>query len=559
MIEEIRKEVRGEERKEKQHAKGKLTARERLEILLDDISEFQPIELGVVSPMYKKIAGDGVIAGIGKIHGRTTFVFSQDFTVIGGSFGIKHAEKIARTISLAIKAGAPVVGIYDSGGARIQEGSASLHSLGLIFYENVRASGYIPQIAIMAGPCAGGASYSPALMDFVIATEKSFMYLTGPQVVKTVLGLDITHEALGGGSVHATKSGVAHFLAESDEDAIAIARHLLTYLPSNALEDPPRRKVSDSIERPLEAPAIIPEDQMKAYDVHLLIEDIFDRGSFLELRAGRAQNAVVGFATLGGEVVGVVANNPAHLGGVIDIDASDKIARFVRTADAYNIPIITLVDAPGFMPGPDQEHGGIIRHGAKVIYAYSEASVPKITVIVRKAYGGAYIAMGSKSMGADLLYALPTAEIAVLGAEAAVRIIHRRELASAEDPEEKLKELVKEYREKYLKPQFALSVGIIDEIIKPEDLRKRLYKGIEFLKEKSEAMRIPKKHGIFPVRSFSRIFSTLSMSFFDLSSSPLLRYTLAKPKSILPLSREDAFLEYLIAILKLSSASSRSS
>ena len=499
-FEDVRKTVRGDERKEKQHAKGKLTARERLELLLDDINEFQPIELGVVSPIYKQIYGDGVIAGIGKIHGRTTFVFSQDFTVIGGSFGIKHAEKIARLIRMAIEAGAPVVGIFDSGGARIQEGAASLHSLGLIFRENVRASGYIPQIAIMAGPCAGGASYSPALMDFIVATEKSFMYLTGPQVVKTVLGLDITHEELGGGEVHFTKSGVAHFLTESDEDAIALTRHLLTYLPQNALEKPPRVPTNDPIDRVINAEAIIPKDPMKAYDVRDLIEEVFDRGSFLEVRAGRAQNVVVGFARLGGDVVGIVANNPAHLGGVIDIDASDKIARFVRLCDAYNIPIITFVDAPGFMPGPDQEHSGIIRHGAKVIYAYSEATVPKITVIVRKAYGGAYIAMGSKSMGGDILYALPTAEIAVLGPEAAVKIIHRRELQAAEDPEKLLKELVEEYRNKYLTPKFALSVGIIDEIINPNDLRIKLRRAIEFLYEKStDFIRIPKRHGIFPV------------------------------------------------------------
>ncbi len=499
--EEIRNIVRGEDRAEKQHAKGKLTARERLELLLDDISEFQPIELGVVSPMYKQIYGDGVIAGIGRIHGRTTFVFSQDFTVIGGSFGIKHAEKIARLIRMAISAGAPVVGIFDSGGARIQEGAASLHSLGLIFRENVRASGYIPQIAVMAGPCAGGASYSPALMDFIITTEKAFMYLTGPQVVKTVLGLDITHEELGGGVVHYTKSGVAHFLTESDEDAISLTRHLLTYLPQNSLERPPKKSTNDPIERTLNAPAIIPEDPMKAYDVRDLIEDIFDRGSFLEVRGGRAQNVVVGFARLGGEVVGIVANNPMHLGGVIDIDASDKISRFVRTCDAYNIPIITFVDAPGFMPGPDQEHGGIIRHGAKVIYAYSEASVPKITVIVRKAYGGAYIAMGSKSMGGDLLYALPKAEIAVLGPEAAVRIIHRRDLQAAEDPEKLLKELVEEYRKTYLSPEFALKMGIIDEIVDPKDLRKKLYNAVQFLIEKAlePEMRVPKKHGVFPV------------------------------------------------------------
>ncbi len=501
----------GPEAIKKQHARGKLTARERIELLADPGSfvEFDMLvkhratEFG----MEKRVAlGDAVVTGLAKVNGRNVVVIAQDFTFMGGSLGEMHAAKIVKAMQFALSIGAPVIFLNDSGGARIQEGVDSLKGYGDIFYMNVMASGVIPQIAAIMGPCAGGAVYSPALMDFIIMTKKtSFMFITGPRVVKAAIGEVVNEFQLGGAEVHATKSGIASLVAEDDKHAIELIKKLLSYLPSNNMEDPPVVPTSDDPERrESELDNIVPPDPTKPYDMYKVIELVVDLGSFFEIFPQWARTVIIGFARLNGRTVGIVANNPAAFAGVLDIDSSDKIARFVRFCDAFNIPIITFVDVPGYMPGTRQEHGGIIRHGAKVLYAYSEATVPKITVIVRKAYGGAYIAMGSKHLGADFVMAWPTAEIAVMGPEGAAEIIWRKELAAAKTPEERkqlLDKLVKEYRAKLANPYVAAARGYIDSVIEPSETRPMLIKVLEyFLTKRDIKVRVPpKKHGLMPV------------------------------------------------------------
>ncbi len=495
---------------QKQHMKGKLTARERIELLIDPGSfieldmfvKHRATEFG----MDKKVAlGDGVVTGIAKVDGRSVVVIAQDFTFMGGSLGEMHAAKIVKAMSIALETGVPIIFLNDSGGARIQEGVDSLKGYGEVFYMNVMASGVVPQIAAIMGPCAGGAVYSPALMDFVIMTRKtSFAFITGPRVVKAVTGEDIDEFGLGGAEVHAYKSGFAHLIAEDDKHAIELIKKLLSYIPQNNMEDPPYVPTGDDPERrDYELDDLVPEEPTKVYDVRDVIERVFDLGTFFEIMPHFAPNAVIGFARLNGRSVCVVANNPAHLGGVLDIDSSDKIARFVMFCDSFNIPIITFVDTPGYLPGVDQEHRGIIRHGAKVLYAYSEATVPKLTVILRKAYGGAYIAMGSKHLGADFVVAWPTAEIAVMGPEGAAEIIWRKELEKLAPQEraEMLKKLAQQYREKFANPYVAASRGYVDAVIEPNETRPILIRALEFLLTKREIRpgRVPKKHGIPPV------------------------------------------------------------
>ena len=515
MVEELRKlrkkslEGGGHKKIEVQHSKGKLTARERLERLLDRDS-FQELgwltitrsryyeELGIDFQKVKYL-GDGVIVGFGRIDGRLVYLFAQDFTVMGGSIGEMHGLKIARIIEMAIENQAPVIGLWDSGGARIQEGVASLHAAGLIFSANTRASGVIPQISLILGPCAGAASYSPALTDFIIMTKGSFMFITGPEVVKAATGIETTFEELGGAKVHATTSGVAHFITENDDSALRLTRKLLSYLPQNNTDDPPYVDIGDPWDREdPELDSIVPTDPTKPFDVRDIIVSLVDGGEFLEVQADYARSAVIGFGRIGGYTVGIVANQPSVNAGVIDIDASMKIARFVRFLDAFNIPIITLVDTPGFMPGIDQEHGGIIKHGAKILYAYASASVPKITVIIRKAYGGAYIAMGSHSLGADIVFAWPMAEIAVMGPEGAVRILYRKQAAKQPDPEKFMKERLIEYRRLFANPYRAAELGYIDDVIMPRETRKKIYMALEALRDKREEV-VPRKHGNIPL------------------------------------------------------------
>ncbi len=496
----------GPERIARQHAAGKYTAWERLEMLVDKGSfiEFGRFVLHRASEFgmdKRKAYGDGVITGLAEIGGRKVAVYFQDFTFMGGSVGEMHAAKIARTIQLALKLGIPIVGINDSGGARIQEGVDSLKGYGEIFYWNVMASGVVPQIVAIMGPCAGGAVYSPALSDFIVMTEKSFMFITGPKVVKAATGEEVSFEELGGAHVHATRSGMAHFVAKTEEEAFETIRKLLSYLPSNNVEDPPYVDTGDDPERQDEAlNSIVPDDPLKPYDVREVIERVVDRGTFFEVHAHFAPNAVVGFARLGGHVVGIVANQPAYLAGCLDINSSDKIARFVMFCNAFNIPIVTFVDVPGFLPGTAQEHGGIIRHGAKIIYAYAETTVPKLTVILRKAYGGAYIALGSRHLGGDVVLAWPTAEIAVMGPEGAIEIIYKRELAKAENPEELAKKFAEEYRRNIANPYVPAARGYVDDVILPSETRPVLIRALEFLLNKRERLpRPPKKHGIPPV------------------------------------------------------------
>ena len=508
MLDEKRKKAMeggGEERIKKQHEKGKLTARERIEKLLDEgtfveigmFAESRATEFGMDK---KRFPGDGVVTGYGTINGRLVFVYAQDFTVLGGSLGEMHAEKIAHIMDLAMKNGAPIIGLNDSGGARIQEGVDSLKGYGEIFFRNTIASGVIPQIAVIMGPSAGGAVYSPAIMDFVIMVDKTaHMFITGPQVIKAVTGEEIDFEGLGGARVHNERSGNAHLIARNDEEALLLVRKLLEYIPQNNMEDPPEIPTGDPPDRmDYELDKIIPDDPKKSYDVHEVIERVFDKGSFFEIHPLFARNIVVGFARLNGKTVGIVANQPAVYAGVLDIDASDKAARFVRFCDAFNIPIVTLVDVPGYMPGVAQEHGGIIRHGAKLLYAYSEATVPKLTVIMRKAYGGAYIAMGSKHLRADVVYAWPNAEIAVMGPEGAVNIVFRKEIAKAEDPEKRREELIKEYRDKFANPYVAASRLYVDDVIYPHETRVKLIQALNMLENKREE-RPMKKHGNIPL------------------------------------------------------------
>jgi len=494
----------GQKRIDQQHAKGKLTARERIDLLLDEGS-FQ--ELGVfVTPRTpgvtgkQSLYGDGVITGYGTINGRLVYVFSQDFTVFGGSLGEAHAEKICRLMDHALKNGAPLIGLNDSGGARIQEGVVSLGGYADIFLRNVMASGVIPQISAVMGPCAGGAVYSPAMTDFILMVKNtSYMFVTGPDVVKTVTHENVTFEELGGAMVHNEKSGVAHFVAENEEHCLALIRKLLSYLPQNNLEEPPLVRSTDDPLRADEAlDTIVPDSPTKPYDMKEVILRVVDDGEFLEVHEHYAQNIIVGFARLNGRVVGIVAQQPMVLAGCLDINASVKGARFVRFCDCFNIPLITFEDVPGFLPGVGQEHGGIIRHGAKLLYAYCEATVPKLTVITRKAYGGAYDVMSSKHIRGDLNFAWPTAEIAVMGPEGAVNILYREELAQAADPEALRQKLVAEYRDHFANPYIAAGRGYIDDVIEPRQTRAKLIAGLEMLQNKRD-QNPPKKHGNIPL------------------------------------------------------------
>lgn len=495
----------GEERIKKQHQKGRLTARERLDILLDKGS-FRELDPFVVHRTTgfemenKKILGDSAVTGWGTIENRLVYVFSQDFTVFGGSLGEVHAEKVVKIMDLAMKNGAPVIGLNDSGGARIQEGVVSLGGYADIFLRNSLASGVIPQISVIMGPCAGGAVYSPALTDFIfMVRSSSFMFITGPEVVKTVTHEEVSFEELGGADVHAEESGVCHIAADTEANTLFLVRKLLSYLPQNNMEDPPYVPTEDSpLRRETELDTLIPADPAKPYDIKKAIRLIVDQGEFFEIQKKYAQNIVVGFARLGGHSIGTVANQPTHLAGVLDINSSEKAARFVRFCDAFNIPLLTFVDVPGFLPGLEQEHGGIIRSGAKLLYAYSEATVPKLTVITRKAYGGAYDVMSSKHIRGDLNLAWPSAEIAVMGPEGAVNIIFRKELASAENPKKRKAELVKEYREKFANPYIAASRGYIDDVIEPRDTRPRLINALEMLSNKREK-NPAKKHPNLPL------------------------------------------------------------
>ncbi|MEM4528521.1 MAG: acyl-CoA carboxylase subunit beta [Desulfurococcaceae archaeon] len=495
----------GKDKIEQQVKKGKLWVRDRINRLLDPDTFVELRWMGITRSTYfgldkMKFYGDGVVTGYGKIDGRLVHIYAQDFTVMGGSIGEMHAEKIVRTIEMAIKTGTPVIGLYDSGGARIQEGVASLHGCGRLFYANVKASGVIPQIAVILGPCAGAASYSPALMDFTIMVKGAYMFITGPEVVKAATGVDVTFEQLGGADVHASTSGVAHFVAENEDEAFMLVRKLLSYLPSNNMEDPPYIPTDDPVDRKLEELyEIIPLDPMKPFDAKKVISLIVDNGDFLEVHEHYGTSSIVGFGRIGGYTVGIVANQPAVNAGAIDIDASNKIARFVRFCDAFNIPIVTLVDTPGFMPGVDQEHGGIIKHGAKILYAYAEATVPKITVIMRKAYGGAYIAMGSLSLESDINYAWPTAEIAVMGPEGATRILYRKELEKASDPEQFFKEKLKEYRDLFANPYRAAELGYIDDVIDPALTRLKIYEALTVLVNKRDMPSVFRKHGNIPL------------------------------------------------------------
>jgi len=495
----------GQKRIEDQHAKGKLTTRERIELLLDpgtfnELDRFVVHQCAEFGMAERKYLGDGVVTGYGTIDGRLIYVFSQDFTVFGGSLGEMFAKKVCKLMDLALKTGAPVIGLNDSGGARIQEGVASLAGYGDIFFRNVISSGVIPQISAIMGPCAGGAVYSPALTDFIIMVDKtSHMFITGPDVVKAALGQEVTFEELGGAMIHSTTSGVAHFIAKDEQQCIQIIKKLLSYLPSNYLEDPPAIERTDDPNRTEETLAkILPDDPDKPYDVKEIITRVVDNGEFFEIQPLWAQNIVIGFARLNGKPVGIVANQPLHYAGALDINSSMKAGRFIRFCDCFNIPIITFVDVPGFLPGTDQEHGGIIKHGSKLLYAYCEATVPKITTILRKSYGGAYDVMGSKHSAADINYAWPTAEIAVMGPHGAINIIFRKEIAEAKDPEQKRIELVSEYRQKFANPYIAAQKGYIDEVIEPAETRPKLISALESLTTKREP-RPSRKHCNVPL------------------------------------------------------------
>ncbi len=495
----------GKERIEAQHAKGKATARERIEKLLDP-GTFQEIGMftthrAVGLGMEKSHPyGDGVVTGWGKIDGRTVYLFAQDFTVMGGSVGEAHGKKIAHLMDLALQNGAPVIGLNDSGGARIQEGVDALAGYGDIFYRNVRASGVIPQISIILGPCAGGAVYSPAITDFVFMVENNaHMFITGPEVVRTVTHEDISATELGGAEVHRCRSGVAHFTAVDEESLLQNVRWLLSFLPSNNLMAPPTVSSGDDPNRlTAEIADLIPQNPQQPYYVLQVIEAIADNGEFLEIQSGYATNLVIGFMHLNGHTVGVVANQPDTLAGVLDINASDKGARFIRFCDAFHIPLLTLVDTPGFMPGAEQEYGGIIRHGAKMIYAYAEATVPKVALILRKAYGGAYIVMSSKHLGSDMNFSLPGAEIAVMGPEAAVNIVFRKEIEAAEDRDTSQKELIQKYRQDLATPLVAAARGYLDDILQPEECRARLIQAFEVLRDKRQSVS-KRKHGNIPL------------------------------------------------------------
>jgi acetyl-CoA carboxylase carboxyltransferase component len=489
--------------RQRQHDRGKLLARERIELLLDpgtfhelDVLARRPAETVFEDRPYT----DGVICGWGTVEGRKVFVFSQDFTVFGGALGEVFAAKIHKLMDLAMRVGAPVVGLNDGAGARIQEGVVSLDSYGGIFYRNVQSSGVVPQISVIMGPCAGGAVYSPAMTDFVFMVEDtSYMFITGPDVVKTVTGEEVTQQELGGALAHASRSGVCQFTSPDDKACVEDVRYLLSFLPSNNLEEPPTVTPADDPERRCpELQELIPPSANQPYDMHKVIEAVMDEGDYFEYAPRWAPNIVCAFARLNGHVVGVVGNQPLHLAGVLDIESSEKAARFVRTCDAFNIPLVTFVDVPGFLPGVDQEHGGIIRHGAKLLYAYCESSVPRIQVVTRKAYGGAYVVMNSKSIGADLAFAWPSAELAVMGPQGAVEIAYRKEIAAAADPEARKAELVEEYTERFANPYQAAERGYVDDVMDPAETRVKLIAGLELLRSKREELP-QRKHGNVPL------------------------------------------------------------
>ena len=505
---ELRKKSKlggGEKRIAKQHEKGKMTARERLAELLDP-SSFHELEPFVAQNSSSSEAddsdfvGNGVVIGYGQINDRTVFVYAQDFTVMGGSLGEMQSHKICRVMDLAVQNGAPIIGLIDSGGARIQEGVHSLKGYAEIFRRNSLYSGVVPQISLILGPCAGGAAYSPALTDFVVMVEKqSHMFITGPNVIKEITGEEVDFESLGGAQVHMSISGVASLSTKTELESLSICRALLGYLPSNNMENPPCIAPSDDPFRiDKELNTIIPEDIKEPYNMHEVIRRVVDRNSFFEIQPTFATNAMVGFARFNGCSVGIVAQEPSALAGILDIDASDKITRFVRFCDAFNIPLVTFVDSPGFLPGVNQEHKGVIRHGAKVLYAYSEASVPKVSVITRRAFGGAYVVMSSKYLGTDISYAWPTAEIAVMGAEGAVNILYRKEINKAKDPKAERERLVDEYKEKYLTPYTAARAGIVDEVILPSETRVKIISALSVIKEK-HVQNPARKHGNPPV------------------------------------------------------------
>jgi len=490
----------GKARIERQHNAGRKTARERVEDLLDpgtfvEIDKFMTHRCNDFGMEKNQIPGDGVVCGYGKIDGRLMYVFAQDFTVFGGTLSRANADKIIKVMDLAMKMGAPVIGLNDSGGARIQEGVESLGGYADIFYRNVMASGVVPQISAILGPCAGGAVYSPAMTDFIMMVkESSYMFVTGPDVIKTVTHEEVTKEELGGAVTHNSKSGVAHLIADDDEQAMMMVREMMSFLPLNNMEDPPKQPCTDDINREDDhLDKIVPDDPNKPYDMKDIIETVVDNGNFFEIQCQYAQNILIGFARMGGRPIGIVANQPAHLAGVLDINSSTKAARFVRFCDAFNIPLVTFEDVPGFLPGTAQEFGGIIKHGAKLLYAFSEATVPKITIITRKAYGGAYDVMSSKHIGADVNFAYPTAEIAVMGADGAVNIIFRDKLT-----DEEKKKAVDDYRKTFASPYKAAELGYIDEIIYPRQTRQKIIQALEMTQTKSKT-NPPKKHGNIPL------------------------------------------------------------
>jgi len=495
----------GLERIERQHKAGKKTARERLEVLLDkgsfaEVDRFVVHQSSDFGMEAQRIPGDGVVTGSGRIHGRPVFTFAQDFTVFGGSLSEAYARKICKIMDLAMKTGVPIIGLNDSGGARIQEGVVSLAGYADIFLRNTLASGVVPQISAVMGPCAGGAVYSPAITDFVFMVKhSSYMFVTGPDVIKAVTHEEVSFEELGGASTHGTTSGVAHFAADSEDECLALIRELMTFLPQNNAEDPPVRPCADPVDRAdEELQSVVPDQPNKPYDIKDIVRPVLDERYFFEVQADYAPNIVIGFGRLGGRPVGIVANQPAYLAGCLDISASLKAARFVRFCDCFNIPLVTFVDVPGFLPGTTQEFGGIIKHGAKLLYAYCEATVPKLTVITRKAYGGAYDVMSSKHIRGDANFAYPTAEIAVMGPEGAVNILYKREMDGAKDPAALRQEKTREYREKFANPYIAAERGYVDEVIEPRDTRRRLHQSLEVLHTKRDT-NPPRKHGNIPL------------------------------------------------------------
>jgi methylmalonyl-CoA carboxyltransferase large subunit len=493
----------GPERLAKQKEQGKLSARERIAALVDSASfeelglfaQHRQVNFGMAG---KEFPADGVVTGAASVDGRLIHLASQDFTVLGGSAGEVHSLKVADVMQRSLKTGSPFIFINDSGGARVQEGIDSLSGYGQVFYANVLLSGAVPQISLICGPCAGGAAYSPALTDFIIQTRQAQMFITGPQVMKQVTGEDITAEALGGADAHMAHSGVIHFVAEDDGDAIYVCRRLLSFLPSNNLEEPPRLPTDNDVEPNLALTEAVPVDPKQGYDVRSVIAGVVDQADFMEVQAGYAMNMVVGFARIAGRSIGIIANQPAVLAGAIDINAATKAARFIRFCNAFNIPLVTFVDVPGYLPGVQQEYGGIIRNGAKLLFAYSAASVPKITVVLRKSYGGAHVAMCSRDLGADCIFAWPTAEVAVMGAEGAVEIVFRKEMQEAEDKSAKRAALIEEYRAAFASPYVAAGRRLVDDIIEPANTRRHLAQALEYLRNKRDH-RPPKKHGLIPL------------------------------------------------------------